>query len=476
MRSLNVQWDSWLVKSEHSKLHWSIALTSKTHPTQRYCADWWSSLRTWWRDTTSAVTERRRHTTCLIIQQEEESGTNDSILEYSLEYWTRHQKQWLSPSTVRRSEHVRRTSGGFLSRTHGTQIEYSGYDRSRRPQTTLTTRSTFKSEWRDPLRWCFGRSFDGELSREDISLESRLRSVGSQWRVSLMLPEDWTRTTANSQRSMSKENWKPVERELVWVRTTACDYRTNRAVADAVERLEQGSSNERHGILKRVSVVCHPESEPQKKIASDTGHDSTPYPSISYTSCTTISTDQSTGTDDVDERSEYKTYAECDSSKQPRWHWWRCYDEGHSADENRAEHLSSSGSESRTRITTKREQREVRDAQTSVTEELVPRRIKRKTTLSEHKGCSYHLRGTGRIPREDLEGCECRAKRIELGVNLINTSPRHDAQWDISSGAMSLMSSSVLTKIGTWDARRKIKITRNSCASWTKRKRCAVAT
>ena len=54
------------------------------------------------------------------------------------------------------------------------------------------------------------------------------------------------------------------------------------------------------------------------------------------------------------------------------------------ADENRANHPSSSGSDSRRRITTKGEPREVRDAQTSVTERDVPRRISVNTTLSEH--------------------------------------------------------------------------------------------
>ena len=54
------------------------------------------------------------------------------------------------------------------------------------------------------------------------------------------------------------------------------------------------------------------------------------------------------------------------------------------ADENRAEHPSSSGSDSKRRSTTKREPCEVRDAQTSVTEQHVPRRISEKTTLSEH--------------------------------------------------------------------------------------------
>ena len=56
----------------------------------------------------------------------------------------------------------------------------------------------------------------------------------------------------------------------------------------------------------------------------------------------------------------------------------------HNADENRAEHPCSSGSDIRRRITTKREPREVTDQQTSISEQHVPIRISEKTTASEH--------------------------------------------------------------------------------------------
>ena len=36
------------------------------------------------------------------------------------------------------------------------------------------------------------------------------------------------------------------------------------------------------GILKRASVVCHPESESQKKIAMDAEQDPTTHPSVSH--------------------------------------------------------------------------------------------------------------------------------------------------------------------------------------------------
>ena len=64
-------------------------------------------------------------------------------------------------------------------------------------------------------------------------------------------------------------------------RLAADDERINRALADAVERHVTKDPGMR-GILKRASVVCHPESEPQKKIALDTEQDSTPHPSVSY--------------------------------------------------------------------------------------------------------------------------------------------------------------------------------------------------
>ena len=64
-------------------------------------------------------------------------------------------------------------------------------------------------------------------------------------------------------------------------RMAAADERVNRALADAVERHATKDPGVR-GILKRASVVCHPESEAQKKIALDTEQDSIPRPSVSH--------------------------------------------------------------------------------------------------------------------------------------------------------------------------------------------------
>ena len=55
-------------------------------------------------------------------------------------------------------------------------------------------------------------------------------------------------------------------------RLAAASERINRALADAVERHATKDPGVR-GILKRASVVCHPESESQKKIAMDTEQD-----------------------------------------------------------------------------------------------------------------------------------------------------------------------------------------------------------
>ena len=59
---------------------------------------------------------------------------------------------------------------------------------------------------------------------------------------------------------------------------------------------------------------------------------------------------------------------------------WR----GDRADENSAGRPNPSGSDSRRRITTKREPREVRDEQSSTTEQHVPRLTLGKTTPQEH--------------------------------------------------------------------------------------------
>ena len=83
------------------------------------------------------------------------------------------------------------------------------------------------------------------------------------------------------------------------------------------------------------------------------------------------------------------------------------------ADGHRAEHPSSSGSDSRRRITRKREPREVRDEQTSVTEQHGPRKILGKTTPQE--------RAVAVTTQEALDGYREKTMRIaNVGNNTVN--------------------------------------------------------
>ena len=80
------------------------------------------------------------------------------------------------------------------------------------------------------------------------------------------------------------------------------------------------------GILKRAGVVCHHQSEPQKKVALDIEQDSTPHPSVanggspasSTQPSVTTSTDKNTSMGDVTREDEDRTYAKYNWSKQQR--------------------------------------------------------------------------------------------------------------------------------------------------------------
>ena len=155
----------------------------------------------------------------------------------------------------------------------------------------------------------------------------------------------------------------------------AADERIKRALADVVERHATKDPGVR-GTLKRSSVVCHPESEFQKRIALDTEQDPTSHSSVSYEGSSasgvrpsaTTDTDQNTGTSDV-ARASSKEHIGGDVAV-----------EGDNADENSAGHPNLSGSDGRRRITAKREPREVRVEQSSTTEQHVSRRFFGKTT------------------------------------------------------------------------------------------------
>ena len=138
---------------------------------------------------------------------------------------------------------------------------------------------------------------------------------------------------------------------------------------------DQGSRSERH--TEEASVVCHPESESQKKIALNTEQDSIPHPPVPHGGSpasdarpsATTSTDQNASTSDVSRAS--KEHIGGDFAM-----------EGDSADESSAGDPNPSGSDCRRGITTKRGP--VGDEKTSTTEQHAPRRILGKTTLHEH--------------------------------------------------------------------------------------------
>ena len=136
----------------------------------------------------------------------------------------------------------------------------------------------------------------------------------------------------------------------------------------------------------------------------------TPHPSISYAGSSAPgappSADQDTGTGGVtsEARTRPREDVGCDSRKDHTG--GDVAMRGNSADENSAEHRSSSGSDSRRRITTQRGPRKVRQAQTSVTEQLVPKRIS-----AEKRRCrSTELRFVN--TQESLDGYREKSMRI----------------------------------------------------------------
>ena len=61
----------------------------------------------------------------------------------------------------------------------------------------------------------------GEVLMENKVARTYLRRADfEQWEVSVL--ENWSGATASSQRSMLEGNCRPVDRRLVWIRTTGC--------------------------------------------------------------------------------------------------------------------------------------------------------------------------------------------------------------------------------------------------------------
>ena len=174
-------------------------------------------------------------------------------------------------------------------------------------------------------------------------------------------------------------------------RLAAADERINRALADAVERHATKDRGVR-GILKRASVVWHPEPELRRKLLWDPEKDLTPHPSVSHGGSpasgaqpsVTTSTDQNTSTSDVMREVRTGLTQDVTRASSKDHIGGDVAMEGDSVGGNSAGHPSPSGSGSRRRITTRRDPREVRDEQSSTTERHVPRWISGKTTPQEH--------------------------------------------------------------------------------------------
>ena len=157
-------------------------------------------------------------------------------------------------------------------------------------------------------------------------------------------------------------------------------------------------------------------SQNQKGIALDTEQDPTPHPRVSYGGSSasgarpsaTTSTDQGTDTSDA-ARASSEEHTGGDVAMG-----------GDSADDDSARHPHPSGSDSRRRITAKREPREVRVEQSSSTEQHVPRRLFGKTTPQGHS--------VAVTTQEALDGSREKTMRI---ANVEN----HTLNWvSISSG------------------------------------------
>ena len=199
----------------------------------------------------------------------------------------------------------------------------------------------------------------GEVLMENKVARTYLhRADFEQWSLSEGCPGcGYLRTGQGRQQAHSEACRKRIEGLLKGdsagsARLSAADERINRAPAVAVQRHAAKDPGVR-GILKRAGATCHPESESQKKIALDTEQESS---SASGTRPSTATrTAQDTDTSDVTRgtgpelaQGVIQPSSSDDTGDDVAM-------EGESADENSAGHSNPSGSDSRRRITTKRE-------------------------------------------------------------------------------------------------------------------------
>ena len=96
--------------------------------------------------------------------------------------------------------------------------------------------------------------------------------------------------------------------------------------------------------------------------------------------------------------------------------------EGENADERSATDSNPSGPDSRRRIMTKREPREARDEQSTVTRQHVPRRTSGKTTPQGHAVAVTTQEALDGSRETNHESREHREQLIELGIDFISGS------------------------------------------------------
>ena len=96
--------------------------------------------------------------------------------------------------------------------------------------------------------------------------------------------------------------------------------------------------------------------------------------------------------------------------------------EGESVDENSAGHSNPLGSDSRRRITTKREAREARDEPSIATEQHVPRRILRKTTPQDHLVAVTTQEASDGSREKTMSVANIENNSLNLGIDFISGS------------------------------------------------------
>ena len=148
--------------------------------------------------------------------------------------------------------------------------------------------------------------------------------------------------------------------------------------------------------------------------------------------------------------------------------------EGESLDENSAGHSNQSGSDSRRRITTKREPREARDEQSIATEQHVPIRILRKTTPQDHAvavttqeasdGSREKTMSVANIENNSLNW-------VSGALDMTNCDFRERRARDTSLEATSRTSSLGPTRTEIGNVRRRTRTIPNFCVHCTKHKR-----